>query len=134
MIVEERWRIFRTRVQIPPGPLDCEVTNPHPNKFYEGLELAVYRNCFALILNLDFLDEYYEEQDDTKQTITFADIRACVKQRFDVDVSNSSISQVKKKCCIDSFDEQYELLSVDGIKSDKEKMILEAFMELGIVV
>lgn len=126
--------MFRTRVQIPPGPLAREVTNPYPNRIYKGLELAVYRHCFALILNLDFLDEYDAEQDDTKLKITFADIRACVKRRFDVDVSNSSISQIKKKCCIDSFDEQYELLSVSEIKSDKEKMILEAFRELGIVV
>ncbi len=116
------------------GPLRREVTNPHPIRKYEGFELAVYRNCFALILNLDFLDEYDAEQDDTKLKITFADIRACVKRKFDVDVSNSSISQIKKKCCIDSFDEQYELLSVSEIKSDKEKMILEAFRELGIVV
>ena len=94
----------------------------------------MYRNCFALILNLDFLDEYYAEQDDTKRSITFADIRAYVKQKFDVNVSNSSISQVKKKCCIESFNEQYEFLAVDEIKSDKEKMILEAFRELGIVI
>ena len=39
------------------APPDHEVTNPRPIRFYEGLELAVYRHCFALILNLDFLDE-----------------------------------------------------------------------------
>jgi len=124
---------FRTWVRFPSGPLDHEVANPYPTRIYKGLRFAVYENVFALIVNLENFNDYQATQDDTKKAITFADIKAYVKQKYDVDVSNSSITQIKKKCGIESFDSKYVLKSIDDIKTDKEKLILDAFVRLGIV-
>ena len=62
MIVEGQGICLWTRVRLPSTPLEHEVMNPHSIRKYEGFELAVYRHCLALMLNLGFQDEYDVEQ------------------------------------------------------------------------
>ncbi len=58
-----------------------------------NMSLGVYRNVFALIVELD--DYEGETQLQTKRA-TYKEIQEWVMQRYGVHVSNLSISQTKK--------------------------------------
>ena len=117
MIVEEQGKSFRTRVRLPPGPLESEQTNRYPS-----YKIAVFLFSFCLIFDAKILEMFEDEPLD----ITFSDIREWIIDKYGVAVSNSSISQVKLKCEIAEF--KYDrLLSYKVAKlTEKEKYVFQA--------
>ena len=99
-----------------------------------NLSLGVYRNVFALIVELD--DYEGETQLQTKRA-TYKEIQAWVKEHYGFHVSNLSISQTKKLCGL----VQYEYKGFEGaeghyipkLKPEKKAAILAAFRWFGLI-
>ena len=118
---------FRTRVRLPSGPLKSQASNTA-----RGCKFAVYRNEFALIIDIN---QYEADCCDDAGTITFASIQDNVSKRYGIKICKSTITQVKTKCGLKSFDvSQVVAVPEDvGVRSEKEKMVLKVFRELGLV-
>lgn len=126
MIVEERWRIFRTRVQIPPGPLKSKRSNTVQ---IDGI--AVCQSMFGIVLDTSGYDA---GQDDADCPLTYAAIQRWIEDNHGVRVSKSSITMVKDKC--DALEIGFKAGKEPDsgiIKTAKEKLVLEAFRALGVV-
>ena len=67
-----------------------------------------------------------------EEKATFGNIRRWVSDEFGVKVSHGSISQVMKKCGIERLDADGAELNVE-LKSEKEKMVYEAFKHFNVV-
>lgn len=61
-------------------------------------------------------------------------IQRFIKDTYNIDVSKSSITEVKKKCGIDQL-EKYTRRNVENIalKSEKEKLVIDAFKHFHII-
>ena len=90
----------------------------------------MYKNVFALIV--DIIDDKCEE-DATDNIITFRRMRSWIKDAYDLDVSNSSITMVKNKCGINELMANARYEKVPVLKSRKEQVVLEAFKHFNIV-
>ena len=115
---------FRTGVRLPSGPLESQASNT-----VQKIKIAVFKNVFSL--SVDF-NQFQTENDDSNSPVTFARIQKWVKDKYGIHVSKSSITQVKSKCGITSFDTSQKV-PAPFLKSEKEKMVLEAFKEFGLV-
>ncbi len=114
-----------TRVRLPPIPLQSEASNTYPiNK------IAVFRNIFFLIIDMK---GYHEEENTTETKITFAYIRRYVSEYYGLKISNSTITQIVNKCGLDSIELGQRINTMSSVKSEKERVVLEVFKELGIV-
>ena len=69
---------------------------------------------------------------DVEEKLSFGNIRKWVFDEFGVKVSNGSINQVMKKCGIERLDADGAELNVE-LKSEKEKLVYEAFKRFGLV-
>lgn len=109
---------FWTRVRLPSGPLKAVETNDCPTA-----QIAVLKNVFSIILYVDMDAEY--EDAAPNDTITFRMIQDWILYTYDVSVSNSSITQVKEKCGLDTLRIDSAVLeSNPKLKSKKEKYVL----------
>ena len=115
---------FWTRVRLPSTPLESQASNT-----VRDWNLAVFKNEFALILDTN---QYQADCDDI-DTISYTSIQRYVKERYGIQISKSTISQVKAKCGLKSFERSQAVTVVEDVKSEKEKIVLEAFRELGLV-
>lgn len=86
-----------------------------------------------MILDFKYYDKYVAKHDD-KTSITFEDIRNYVKIKYGINISKSSITEVKKKCKINNFDNLYQNVKIPCLKSEKEKLVLEAMKHFNIIV
>ena len=125
MIVEVQGMGFWTRVRLPPNPLNCEASNTYPSP-----RLAVYKNVFALVIDIND-DEC--NVDAHNYSISFRGIRAWIKDMYDVELSNSSISMVRDKCGIEKIEINARYKEIPSLKSKKEQLVLEAFKHFNIV-
>ena len=123
MIVEGRGRIFRTRVQLPSGPLDREVQNGYPTAHF-----AAFKNQFAIIFDVN-----WSYEPPKRNELSFGSIRDWIYDTYGFEISNSSISQVKAKCHINSLEEPGDDVRIPKLKTDKEKAVLEAFRYYNII-
>ena len=96
--------------------------------------MAVYRNVFALIV--DIADYESEIRLQTKRA-TYVQIRAWVKEKYGLYVSNLAISQTKERCGLAKGEykgsEGAKGHYVPKLKPEKEAAIREAFLWFGIL-
>ena len=85
---------------------------------------------FALIV--DIIDDECE-QDAQNDNISFRRIRTWIKETYNVEISNSSITMVKEKCGIEKLQVDANFKEVPFMKSKKEQLVLEAFKHFNIV-
>lgn len=69
----------------------------------------------------------------TATTISFLQIQKYIKDTYNVDVSKSSITQVKNKCCIDKLERHAKHVDDVILKSEKEKLVFETFKHFEIL-
>ena len=117
MIVEVQWRIFRTGVQIPPGPLDAEKTNCRSTA-----QIAVFRNVFSIVISTEIRDIPQKPE-----KLTFGLIQKWIEDNHGMKVSKSSITQVKNKCEIQNLEFGAKSNIVPDLKTEKEKLVLKSF-------
>ena len=116
---------FWTGVRLPSTPLNRARTNP-----VQAAYIGVFRNVCGIILDVNFDDVGDDNVDMNK--LSFGNIRRWVFDEFGVKVSNGSINQVMKKCGIERLDADGAELNVE-LKSEKEKMVYEAFKHFNVV-
>ena len=109
-----------------------------PNERYTNTmfnaSVAVYRNVFALIVDID--DYEGETRLQTKRA-TYAEIRAWVKKEYGLHVSNLAISWTKDRCGL----AKYRPKKGEGpegpygaeLTPEKETAIREAFIRFGLI-
>ena len=102
-----------------------EAANPLQGNYY-----CVYKNVFAMIVDFDVVEGNAPSQNHI--VTTHSDIRKWVSDNLNITVSNSSIGRVMEKCGIVSFDKNQKC-DLPKLKSDKEKAIMTAFLEMNIV-
>ena len=123
MIVEVQGMGFWTRVRLPPNPFDAVETNCRPTA-----QIAVFRNVFSEIVPTKTKDV---PQKPTK--LTFALLQEWIEVNHGVKVSKSSITQVKSKCRIQKLEFGAKCEIVPELKTEKERLVLEAFKHYGLV-
>ena len=81
------------------------------------------------------INQYEADCCDDADTITFASIQDYVSKRCGIKICKSTITQVKTKCGLKSFDVSQPVTVPEdvNVKSEKEKIVLEVFRELGLV-
>lgn len=90
----------------------------------------MYKNVVALIIDInndgcnDGAPSY---------SISYRGIRAWIKDFYDVEISNSSITMVKEKCGIDKIEINADYNKIPLLKSKKEQLVLDAFKHFNIV-
>ena len=116
---------FRTGVRLPSGPLESQASNTVPS-----FRFAVFRNVFSLSIELN---QFQTEDEDADLKVTFVRIQNWIKDKYGINVSKSSITQVKTKCGITTFDTVQKAKTVPTLKSEKEKLVLDAFKHFELV-
>ena len=127
MIVEGRGMGFWTWVRLPSGPLQSKRSNTVPIR-----SIAVYKNEFGIVLDTSGYGD--EQADPNDYPLTHAGIRQWVEDNFDVKINNSAITAVKNKCNVSKMDfKAGKEPTANIIRTEKEKLVLEAFKAFGIV-
>ena len=96
--------------------------------------MAVYRNVFALIVDID---DYEGETYLQTKRATYAEIRAWVKKHYGLHVSNLAISWTKDRCGL-AKTRPKERKGAQGpyaveLTPEKEAAIREAFIRFGLI-
>lgn len=118
--------MFRTRVQIPPGPLKSKRSNT-----VQIRSIAVFKSMFGIVLDTSGYDAGKDAPDCPP---TYAAIQKWIEDNHGVKVSKSSITMVKDKCGASEIDFKAGKEPDSGIiRTAKEKLVLEAFKALGVV-
>ena len=122
-LVEGQGIGFRTGVRLPSSPLDAVETNCRPTA-----KIEVFRNVFSIIVST-------ETKDIPPKTskLTFGLLQKWIEDNYGVKVSKSSITQVKDKCGISKLEFGVKCDIVPDLKTEKEKLVLEAFQFYGLV-
>lgn len=113
----------RCSTKTQPAPLDREVQNGYPTAHF-----AAFKNQFAIIFDVN-----WSYEPPKRNELSFASIRDWICDTYGLEISNSSISQVKAKCHIDSLEEPGDDVCIPKLKTDKEKAVLEAFRYYNII-
>ena len=58
----------------------------------QGLNISVFKNIFSIIVNINF-----EDVQEKTERLTFSVMQKYIKDTYNVDVSKSSITQVKNQ-------------------------------------
>ena len=99
-----------------------------------NVSLAVYRNVFGLIVDID--DYEAETRLQTKRA-TYAEIRAWVKKEYGLHVSNLAISWTKDRCGLAKARPKKGKGSegpyASELTPEKEAAIREAFIRFGLI-
>ena len=114
---------LRTRVRLPSGPLQAEETNSRSTA-----QIAVFRNVFSVIVSTKTRDV---PQKTAK--LTFGLLQKWIEDNHGVKISKSSITQVKCKCGIQKIEFGAKCEIVPELKTEKERLVLEAFKHYGLV-
>ena len=77
--------------------------------------------------------DFQEKVESNTTVITFSTIQKHIKENYNVDVSKSSITQVKSKCGIQKLEFGAKCEIVPELKTEKERLVLEAFRHYGLV-
>ena len=110
-----------------PGPLKSKRSNT-----VQIRSIAVYKNEFGIVL--DTFGYGAEQTAPNEYPLTYAGIRQWIEDNHDIKVSKSSITIVRNKCNALKLDYKAgKEPSTNIIKTQKEKLVLEAFKALGIV-
>ena len=122
-LVEVQGMGLRTRVRFPSGPLDAVETNCRPTA-----QIAVFRNVFSVIVPT-------KTKDVPKKTakLTFGLLQKWIEDNHGVKISKSSITKVKCKCGIPKIEFGAKCEIVPELKTEKERLVLEAFKHYGLV-
>ena len=123
MIVEGQGIGFWTRVRLPSSPLEAAETNCRPTA-----QIAVFRNVFSVIVSTKSKDI---PQKPAK--LSFSLIQEWIEKNHGIKVSKSSITQVKNKCGIQKIEFGVKCDIVPELKTEKERLVLEAFEHYGLV-
>ena len=115
---------FWTRVRFPPSPLEEEQTNRYPS-----CRIAVRRFSFCMIFEAKILEMFDSEPLD----ITFSTIKRWILKKYGINVSNSSISQVKEKCGIEDLKLDLKLKCTCSKLSEKEKYVVMALKHFNVI-
>lgn len=75
------------------------------------------------------------DEDVSKKSanITFAMLQKWIEDTHGVKISKSSITQVKNKCCISKFVVGNKCNTIPNLKTEKEKLVLDAFRHYDLV-
>ena len=122
-LVEVQGIGFWTRVRFPSGPLDAVETNCRPTA-----QIAVFRNVFSVIVLTKTKDVPQKPA-----RLTFGLLQKWIEDNHGVKVSKSSITQVKNKCGIQKIEFGAKCNVVPELKTEKERLVLEAFKYHGLV-
>ncbi len=108
---------FRTRVQLPPGPLIHKYQNPSSN-----IKFCVSKNLFGLVLE--------REKGDTESfPLTIGGVCRWVKKEYGLDISKSSVCAVRDKCGANMLEPGAGKI-IPKLKSEKELAVLEALKSM----
>ena len=92
----------------------------------------MYKNEFGIILDTSGYDA--ERVAPNGYPCTYAGIRKWIEDNYNFKITNSSITKVRNKCNASKIDfEAGTEPAADVIKTEKEKIVLEAFKAFGIV-
>ena len=120
----------RSAVRSRLSPPNERYTNPGLAK----ADVAVYRNVFALIVDLD---DYEGETYLQTKRATYAEIRTWVKRKYGLHVSNLAISWTKDRCGFAKTrpkkGEGPEGTYASELTPEKEAAIRAAFIHFGLI-
>ena len=88
----------------------------------------MFRNVFSIIVSTKSKDISQKPA-----ILTFGLLQKWIEDNHGVRVSKSSITQVKNKCGITKLEFGVKCESVPYLKTQKERLVLEAFKYYGIV-
>ena len=94
----------------------------------QGLNISVFKNIFSIIVNINF-----EDVQEKTERLTFSVMQKYIKDTYNVDVSKSSIIQMKNKCGIDKLERHTKRVENITLKSEKEKLVFETFKHFEII-
>ena len=96
--------------------------------------MGVCRNVFALIVDID---DYEGETYLQTKRATYEEIRAWVKRKYGIHVSNLAIAQTKDICGLAKHENMghkvFEGLDAPKLTPEKEAAIREAFLWFGLI-
>ena len=128
-IVEGRGIGFWTRVRLPSTPSTRRYTNTIPS-----IEFSVFRNVFGITV---YTDDFDTEQYLQKKKASYKDIRAWIKMKFGVCVSNLNVSQAKRRFGL--CQSEYKGKEASGkypqpvLSDEKLELIRLAFEHFGLI-
>ena len=88
----------------------------------------MFRNIFSVIVSFDGKDI-----PNKSANLTFAMLQKWIEDNHGIKVSKSSITQVKNKCGISKLEWGVKCATVPELKTEKEKIVLDAFRHYGLV-
>ena len=88
----------------------------------------MFRNVFSIIVSTKSKDV---PQETAK--LTFGLLQKWIEDNHGVKVSKSSVSQVKNKCGIQKIEFGAKCENVPKLKTEKERLVLEAFRYYGLL-
>ena len=88
----------------------------------------MFRNVFSIIVSTESRDI-----PQNTQKLTFGLLQKWIEDNHGIKVSKSSITQVKDKCGISKLEFGIKCDIVPDLKTEKEKLVLEAFRYYGLV-
>ena len=115
-----------TRVRLPSTPLKSKASNTYPKA-----KFGVFRTVFGIIIDLTQFDD--ADDDEKRYALSFRGIRRWISDNYGLDVSNSSVTMVKDKCGIDKLEVNAKAKCIPELKTEKEKVVLEAFKHFNVV-
>uniref|UniRef100_UPI0040570311 hypothetical protein n=1 Tax=Acetatifactor sp. TaxID=1872090 RepID=UPI0040570311 len=74
----------------------------------------------------------FDKQETPKSDYSFKSIKKWIKDTYGVTVNNSSISMVKQKCGAETLERGASTV-IPQVKTEKERLVLEAFKHLEII-
>ena len=131
------WKSFRTGVQLPPPPPNCEGTNPCLGRgSYLRFAYPVIPLDDGTFCVLAFLDDYGDHQSVVTRKATYRDIVRWVKETYGVHVKNIDIPRAKQRCGLAHM--ELDRAASPGYKPekkrpDREALVIEAFQHFGMI-
>ena len=111
------------------APLDRRYTNTIPS-----IEFSVFRNVFGITV---YTDDFDTEQYLQKKKASYKDIRAWIKRKYGVCVSNLNVSQAKRRFGL--CQSEYKGKEASGkypqpvLSDEKLELIRLAFEHFGLI-
>ena len=125
---EAKWIGFRTRVRFPPGPLKQGYPNTESR-----IEVSVFRNVFAVTVPFRI---FQEETYLFEHKASYTEIRAWVRKKYGLCVSNLNVSQTKAALGLSRKPykgrEAAEGYYVPRLKPEKAEAITDALKHFGM--
>lgn len=85
------------------------------------MKIAMFGNVFSLSIELN---QFQIEAEDADSKVTFVKIQNWIKDKYGINVSKSSITQVKTKCGITTFDIMQKVRTIPELSKFTKKCVV----------